>query len=304
VSELCAVLQLPQSTVSRHLKTLADDGWVTSRRDGTSRFYSMAARTTSTPGASVSSGRSFANRSRHAGAGSGRPPALGVLARRRRSREEFFSSAVRASGIRLRAELFGAPFTCGRCWRSSTRRSTVGDLGCGTGQLSALVAPHVARVIAVDSSSDMLEAARGAARRLRQRRGPPGRSRALPIEDGELDAAMLSLVLHHSPDPARALAEAGARARPAGACSSSTCCRTIARSTSSRWATCGSGFPEPQRAQDADRRPYKVADLSLAEWGRKEIRLAEHEMPGLMALRESTPGRSRSPARASWAACT
>jgi len=31
---------------------------------------------------------------------------------------------------------------------------------------------------------------------------------------------------------------------------------------------------------------FKVADLSLAEWGRKEIRLAEHEMPGLMALRE------------------
>ena len=32
--------------------------------------------------------------------------------------------------------------------------------------------------------------------------------------------------------------------------------------------------------------PYKVADLSLADWGRKEIMLAEHEMPGLMALRE------------------
>ncbi len=31
---------------------------------------------------------------------------------------------------------------------------------------------------------------------------------------------------------------------------------------------------------------YKVADLSLAEFGRNEIRLAEHEMPGLMALRE------------------
>ena len=31
---------------------------------------------------------------------------------------------------------------------------------------------------------------------------------------------------------------------------------------------------------------YKVADISLAEWGRKEIRLAEAEMPGLMALRE------------------
>src|SRR5690606_40449850 len=42
VSELCGVLQLPQSTVSRHLKTLADAGWVTSRRDGTSRYYALA----------------------------------------------------------------------------------------------------------------------------------------------------------------------------------------------------------------------------------------------------------------------
>lgn len=32
--------------------------------------------------------------------------------------------------------------------------------------------------------------------------------------------------------------------------------------------------------------PYKVADMSLAEFGRKEIEIAEHEMPGLMALRQ------------------
>ena len=42
----------------------------------------------------------------------------------------------------------------------------------------------------------------------------------------------------------------------------------------------------PRRAvTDIDRPPFKVADLSLAEWGRDEIRLAEHEMPGLMAIR-------------------
>ena len=41
VSELCAVLQLPQSTVSRHLKTLLDAGWVASRREATSRYYSL-----------------------------------------------------------------------------------------------------------------------------------------------------------------------------------------------------------------------------------------------------------------------
>ena len=34
-----------------------------------------------------------------------------------------------------------------------------------------------------------------------------------------------------------------------------------------------------------ERVPFKVADLGLAEWGRKEIRLAEQEMPGLMSVR-------------------
>src|SRR5512140_1390242 len=37
--------------------------------------------------------------------------------------------------------------------------------------------------------------------------------------------------------------------------------------------------------------PYKVADLSLADWGRKEIEIAEKEMPGLMALRKEYKGR-------------
>src|SRR5512143_2709101 len=42
VAELCTVLQLPQSTVSRHLKVLADDGWLAVRSEGTSRFYRLA----------------------------------------------------------------------------------------------------------------------------------------------------------------------------------------------------------------------------------------------------------------------
>jgi adenosylhomocysteinase len=53
----------------------------------------------------------------------------------------------------------------------------------------------------------------------------------------------------------------------------------------------------PRHAEDSpmspspERLPFKVADLSLAEWGRKEIRLAEHEMPGLMALRDRYAGK-------------
>jgi adenosylhomocysteinase len=40
-----------------------------------------------------------------------------------------------------------------------------------------------------------------------------------------------------------------------------------------------------------ERPAFKVKDLALAEWGRKEIRLAEHEMPGLMALRAEYKGK-------------
>src|SRR5687767_4407179 len=43
-------------------------------------------------------------------------------------------------------------------------------------------------------------------------------------------------------------------------------------------------------AKQSGRQPFKVADLALAEWGRKEIRLAEHEMPGLMAVRARYAG--------------
>src|SRR6476646_2393850 len=46
------------------------------------------------------------------------------------------------------------------------------------------------------------------------------------------------------------------------------------------------------QAVKAGRAPFKVKDLQLAEFGRKEIRLAEQEMPGLMALRERYKGKS------------
>src|SRR5579859_7085193 len=46
-----------------------------------------------------------------------------------------------------------------------------------------------------------------------------------------------------------------------------------------------------EAARKAGRVPYKVKDLALAELGRKEIRLAEHEMPGLMTLRKRYAGK-------------
>lgn len=214
VSELCAVLQMPQSSVSRQLKTLADDGWVASRRDATSRFYSMSAEDLD-EGArqlwpiireQVTGMRSAAHDEQRL---------RGVLARRRVKSEEFFATAA-AGWDHIREGLFGDSFYLWAVLGLIDPTLTVGDLGCGTGQLSATVAPHVAHIIAVDASSDMLDAARTRLAGTDNVDVREGHLEALPIADGELDAAMLSLVLHYSPDPARALAEAARALRPGG----------------------------------------------------------------------------------------
>src|SRR5688572_14705854 len=177
VSEICAVLQTPQSSVSRHLKTLADDDWVASRRDGTSRFYSM-------PLDDLDSGASRLwplireQVAATAAAGQDERRLRGVLARRRAKSEEFFASAA-GDWDRLRGELFGDTFFLWAVLGLIDPDLVVGDLGCGTGQLTETVAPYVKRVVAVDSSPDMLDAARlrlGGARNVDLRQGEIERS--------------------------------------------------------------------------------------------------------------------------------
>jgi SAM-dependent methyltransferase len=204
VSELCAVLQMPQSSVSRQLKTLADDGWVASRRDGTSRFYSMV--DDLDPGASQLWPIIRTQVEGTAPAGHDEKRLRGVLTRRRAKSQEFFATAA-GDWDRLREGLFGDTFYLWAVLGLIDPTLVVGDLGCGTGQLSETVAPHVKQVIAVDGSTDMLDAARQRLVAMPNVDIRQGELEALPIEAGGLDAAMLSLVLHYSPDPARALTE-------------------------------------------------------------------------------------------------
>src|SRR6187402_18085 len=205
VSELCSVLQLPQSTVSRHLKTLADDGWVTSRRDGTSRFYGMVMQELD-PGAQRLWPLIREQIAGTNGAEQDERRLKSVLSKRRSKSEEFFASAS-GQWDHLRSELFGDRFHLHAMLALIDPSLTVGDLGCGTGQVSELIAPHVAKVVAVDGSTDMVQAARKRLKGLHQVDIRRGDMEALPIDEAQLDVAMVALVLHHVPEPARALAE-------------------------------------------------------------------------------------------------
>jgi ArsR family transcriptional regulator len=215
VTELCAVLQMPQSSVSRHLKTLADDNWVVSRRDGTSRFYAMSTGEDLDPGAKRLWPIIREQVAATSAAGQDDRRLRGVLARRRAKSQEFFASAA-GGWDRLRSDLFGDTFFVWGVLGLIDPTLTVGDLGCGTGQLTEVVAPYVRQVVAVDSSTDMLDAARhrvGGAHNVDLRQGE---LESLPIDAGELDAAMLSLVLHYSASPGRALADVSRVLRPGG----------------------------------------------------------------------------------------
>jgi ArsR family transcriptional regulator len=214
VSELCAVLQLPQSTVSRHLKTLGDDDWVASRRDGTSRFYSMAVDALDPAAARLwPLIRDQVQAAK--GAEQDERRLRGVLGRRRAKSQEFFASAA-GGWDRIRGELFGDEFFLWAVLGLIDPTLVVGDLGCGTGQLTEVVAPHVRRVISVDGSEDMLSAARQRLTGMNNVDIRRGDLENLPLESGELDVAMLSLVLHYSPEPPRALAEIGRVVRAKG----------------------------------------------------------------------------------------
>lgn len=156
VSELCDVLQLPQSTVSRHLKILADDGWIHARPEGTRRLYARHG----APDAESQSLWTLVRPEVEAAPTSSedRRRLAGVLAARRTKSQEFFAGAA-GQWSDLRRELFGNRFDLHALLALADRDWVVGDLGAGTGQMAESLAPFVGRVIAVDNSDAMLAAA-------------------------------------------------------------------------------------------------------------------------------------------------
>ena len=214
VSELCAVLQMPQSTVSRHLKTLGDERWVVSRADGPSRLYTMAAERLE-PAEKRLWGLVREQVAAGPGAAQDAQRLRSVLAERRSKSQEFFSSAA-GQWDRMRGDMFGQRSDVLSLLALLDEEWIVGDLGCGTGQVTASLAPFVGRVIAVDDSAAMLSAARKRLAGVQNVVLERGRLEALPIDDGELDAAVLFLVLHYVEDLTLALYEARRVLRPGG----------------------------------------------------------------------------------------
>lgn len=92
---------------------------------------------------------------------------------------------------------------------------TVADVGTGTGFLAELALEAGARVVGIDISDGMLAevTARLAGRDFEARRGDTA---ALPLGDGEVDAVLGNMVLHHADDPPAAIREMARALKPGG----------------------------------------------------------------------------------------
>ncbi|WP_428389379.1 ArsR/SmtB family transcription factor [Mucisphaera sp.] len=195
VSDLCAVLQMPQSTVSRHLKVLTDEGWVLSRKEGTTNYYRLDADRIQNGAAdlwTLACTRTEAwptlkqDRLR-----------LAERLRQRRGATRRFFEDTAAAWDELRVDLYGQFFGHRALVGLLPDDWVVGDLGCGTGRVVAELAPQVKRVIGVDDSEQMLDAARQSTEGLGNVDLLRAPIEAIPLEDQSLDAALLVLALSY-----------------------------------------------------------------------------------------------------------
>jgi SAM-dependent methyltransferase len=214
VVDLCDVLQLPQSTVSRHLKVLGDHKWVRSRREGTTHLYRtildelepaarklwLLAREQTDDTSAVRQDQMRLERR---------------LRERKVDSQTFFAGAA-AEWDHLRRELYGERFSTAALLCLLNNDLIVADLGCGSGNLAVELAGSVKRVIGVDNSPAMLKAAKHRAAAFSNvdlRRGDLAK---LPIESASCDAALMVLALTYVPHPKAAVAEMARILKPGG----------------------------------------------------------------------------------------
>lgn len=216
VGELAKVVQLPQSTVSRHLKVLTDGGWIIARSEGTSTLLRL-----------IRDDLDQAHRSlwHTVREQMGSSPELeedgrrlvGVLNERRGDTQAFFGR-VAGQWDGVRQELFGDRATVQALLAMLPETWVVADIGCGTGNAAEVLAPLVSKVVAIDQSEAMLAAAKKRLSGLKNVDFVCGELEKLPLKDASVDAAVCVLVLHHIEDPTIACREMARALKPGGVC--------------------------------------------------------------------------------------
>ncbi len=199
VGELAAAVQSPQSTVSRHLKRLVESGWIQRRSVGPQAMYRRV-QDGSQAGPSALWSIAAAFIASDADHEEDLRRARTIVASRHTDTHAFFDT-VGGEWTSLRSTLFGDAI--GQAWLPAMASPNwrVADLGCGTGQIAATLAPWVHHIDAVDREPAMLDAARTRLVDIPNVELHHADLIELPLPKGAFDVCILSLVLHHVEQP-------------------------------------------------------------------------------------------------------
>jgi len=203
VNEIVSIMGMGQSRISRHLKILTDSKLLTSRRSGLWIFYSVV---------TEGDGHAFIQAIKYVFENNpvftkDLEAAARVVDERSKATVRFFDS-IAEDWEKLKREIIGDIDLNRLILERVPVSDTIVDLGCGTGDLLLSLKKKANRVIGVEKSPRMLEEAR---RRFAGREADIdlriGELEHLPLREGEADLAVVSMVLHHLPEPVKALQE-------------------------------------------------------------------------------------------------
>lgn len=211
VSELCRVVQLPQSTVSRHLKALLTNDWIQRRTEGRHAHYAVNPAILEGPGAQLWAlvGGAFADTLL---AAEDRARLDTVIAERG---DEFFGR-VPHEWDQIREQRFGDAFLLSAVAAQLPAEAVLVDLGCGTGHTLSQIAPFVGRAIGVDRERRMLAVARSRLADIASVEWHEAALTEVPLADETADLVLCILVLHLVRDVVAALSEARRMLKPRG----------------------------------------------------------------------------------------
>ena len=213
VLELTRILDTAQSTVSRHLGILKDAGLLRDRREGTSIYYRFDA---PTEGEWAETWQ-LARRSIDEDPTSARDLAsLDIVLRQREVQSRRWFDEVGAEWDSIRKVFNDDVHRARAISRLIQPRLRVADIGTGTGILARDLSAAGAEVVAIDRSDRMLVAARDKLHGYERVQFRLGEANSLPVDDGEVDAAMAHMVLHYVASPEEAVREMARIVRPGG----------------------------------------------------------------------------------------
>lgn len=199
VMDIMDILEMGQSRISRHLKILSDSGIITSRRDGTWIFYKCFPE----KGIKQDIIDSLIKWFKFEEEFKSLFKKADILLKSKSDKSRKFFSRIGSNWQAIRNRYIDQALYIRLLKDAAEKVKIFADLGCGTGETIKILAENECSFIGIDNSQEMLAEAKKVLKNLPGERVSLrlGNMEYLPLKENEVDGLLVSMVLHHIPQP-------------------------------------------------------------------------------------------------------